>query len=136
MALTDLRENWCLMRDGSRWVVGEVRDDCFECSESITRLGTGRTVAAAIRAAVAEVERREQEAAERRADYERRKAAGELTEWEKWAEQGMEIWAPKALEMIQRQSPLFAALVNRGFEDVPTMGDTIRVNSHEYKAVR
>jgi hypothetical protein len=135
MALTALRENWCLLRDGSQWVVGEVSDACFECSESITRLGSGRTVAAAIRAATAEVARREQEAAERRADYERRRAAGQLTEWEKMAESSVHIWSPEITEFALRQSAVFETM-NRSFEDDAKQGDTIQVNTHEFKAAR
>ena len=135
MAITALRENWCLLRDGSKWVIGEVSDSCFECSEAVTRLGSGRTVAAAIRAAVAEVERREQEDVARRADYQRRKAAGELTELEKLGEQSVSIWSRALLREMEKPSVLFS-LVNRTYESELEQGDTIQINVPSYKAIR
>lgn len=76
-----LPEGWTIWPDADSavWNVGKIDDD-FECGGySVSYLASGQSPAEAISAARAKVDDDEREQAERRADYERRKAAGELT---------------------------------------------------------
>lgn len=109
--LDTLPDDWCIYRDGAGWSVGKIDDD-FECGGySVSWLADGATPAAAITAARARVEQDEREDEERRADYARRKAAGELTSPEMMMELANEYawraFAPKFLEMIATPIPVF-----------------------------
>jgi hypothetical protein len=87
---------------------------------------SGDTVAEAIEAA-------EREVAERRADYERRKAAGLLTDWELLNERVAQIWAPEWIKTVSTPTVL-AGFVNRSFEKDVQTGKTIQINTHKYEA--
>lgn len=127
-ALERLRDDWALQRgahhltDEPGWTVSLVMN-----GESIEWLGWGRTPTEAIEAAEAAVTTREREEAERRADYERRKAAGLLTPLEIASEHTGAIWSAQVMRAIETPS-LLLARINRSYEGEVAMGDVIRIS--------
>jgi hypothetical protein len=100
--LSGLREDWCLFKDGDGWVVAQIRDDAYEVSEYIDRLAEAPTIAEAIVAAGVELDQREREDERRRADYKRRKAAGELMPLEQMNEYTARLWDGTVFDMISK----------------------------------
>lgn len=118
-ALARLRPDWVLSRgidyqtDEVGWSVSYAPN-----GEGLWQLGWGRTVTEAIETAEVKAAEEEREEAERRADYERRRAAGQLTMLERAAAFIPEVWVSEAVRMGDTvKIPRFANLVNRSFED-------------------
>lgn len=117
-ALLSLRPDWHLSRGDdvetseAGWVVSYAPN-----GEGLWRLGWGATVADAVAAAVQQAEREEREEAERRADYARRKAAGQLTDLERIGEEMVGIWAEPLLAHVEATSVL-ASRIDRAYETV------------------
>lgn len=96
-----LPEGWCLYRDDGKWAVGLYSDD-FECGGyCFDWLASGDTIADAIAAGHARLEREKREAEERRADFERRKAAGQLTPLETASSYVPQIWSASVLKAVE-----------------------------------
>ena len=131
-----LPEGWAIWPNtaDNEWSVGKIDED-YECGGySVSWLASGLTPEAAIVAARARVEQDEREAADRRADYERRKAAGQLTPLEIAGDLWSDAMAKEVLRMATTESVL-ARLVNREFEIAQQSEDgEIKIRKMEYKA--
>lgn len=116
-ALERLRPDWTIRRDDAGYHVYHVvaGPDPQEGEPTIRWLARGDTLAEAVASAeavVADAERRE---AERRADYERRKAAGLLTDWELLNERIAPVWSSAVPDAL-RFSRVLSTFVDRTFE--------------------
>lgn len=118
-ALARLRRDWHLARginfrtDEPGWSVSYAPN-----GEGLWELGWGKTVVEAIEAAEIKAAEEEREEAERRADYERRRAAVQLTLLERTAAFIPTAWEAEARNFGDAVAiPKFANLVNRSFED-------------------
>jgi hypothetical protein len=122
--LNRLRDEWAIGRGNAEfggdagWVV------CRDVGEdSVERIGWGKTVKAAIDAAEAYVAEEERREAAWRADYERRRAAGELTPSEFAGSWIPSIWNDKILQAVT-----FDTVVARDYEgEIAEAGDVIEI---------
>ncbi len=114
-ALEALPENWAIRRDRDGWSVGEVDHDSECGGDSFGYLAGAETISGAIAAAYAEVEKRDREERERTEDYARRKAAGELTQFEIMQERTASIWSAEVMRQIEIQT-VFTQMVGKTLE--------------------
>ena len=132
-----LLEGWAIWPhiEDAEWSIGKIDED-FECGGySVSWLASGQTPAKAIAAARARIEQDEREAAERRADYAWRKAAGQLSPLEIVGEYTAAMFTEQVLRMAEINT-VAARLITRGFErtDSTAAGDDIKINTWELKA--
>lgn len=108
--LLALPEDWAIAREADGWMVADLSGDCYDCGSSYRWLGSGKTVAAAIKAAHATVAREEQEAEARRIERLRQESNGELSGIRRSMSLIPEIWADEIIKRVEASPSAMALL--------------------------